>query len=174
MKALSLTQPWPDCVIHLDKRIENREKWKGCSYRGPVLLHAALGLGSRAAVSVRLATMRAAGVSDEWLAERFESRWLRASEGTRFWTPRSTLRLGGIVGRAEIVDVIDPKDVAATCCVGDAFDAWIDRGGDPGQRRWWFGGFALVLDKVEALPFVPWKGALGLFEVPDDYATRAA
>ena len=23
-------------------------------------------------------------------------------------------------------------------------------------------------------PFVPWKGALGLFEVPDDYARRAA
>jgi hypothetical protein len=36
------------------------------------------------------------------------------------------------------------------------------------QRRWYAGVFALVLADVEPLPFIPWKGSLGLFDVPDD------
>jgi hypothetical protein len=33
---------------------------------------------------------------------------------------------------------------------------------------WFFGPLALVLDKVEPLPFTPFKGALGFFDVPDN------
>lgn len=164
MKALSLTQPWADVILEQGKRVENREKWAGCSYRGPILLHAAKGIGSRAELSDRLAMVRTAGVPEAWISERFESHWLRASEGTRFWKPRPSLHRGGIVGRADIVGTFDVHS-------SGAWASWMR---DADQRKWWFGGFALVLDKVEALPFVPWKGALGLFEVPDDYASRAA
>ena len=53
MKALSLTQPWADAILEQGKRIENREKWTACKYRGPVLLHAAKGLGTRSEVHER-------------------------------------------------------------------------------------------------------------------------
>lgn len=58
------------------------------------------------------------------------------------------LQRGGIVGRATVVDCITASK-------------------DP----WFFGPFGLVLDKVEPLPFVPFKGALGLFDVPDAILT---
>lgn len=209
MKALSLSQPWADVILDQGKRIENRTAWTVCNYRGPILLHAAKRLGSRAELSQRLAKVRAAGVPDEWIAKRFwltSGRWrtpeeqaiawyeqndLRITftewkERQKHWMPHAPvgevpgLRVGGIVGRAEIVGVIEPG----------GFDAWVakcvpapisarpptgeERAVRENQRKWWFGGFALVLDKVEALPFVPWKGAPGLFEVPDDYATAVA
>lgn len=40
MKALSVTPPWPYALLHCQKTIENRERWNGCSYRGPVAIHA--------------------------------------------------------------------------------------------------------------------------------------
>ncbi len=46
MKALSLSQPWADVILEQGKRVENRVDrgpWRGgCSYRGPILLHASL------------------------------------------------------------------------------------------------------------------------------------
>jgi hypothetical protein len=52
---------------------------------------------------------------------------------------------GGIVGRAKIVDCVTKSD-----------------------SPWFFGPFAFVLDKVEELPFVAYRGELGLFDVPDE------
>jgi len=40
VKAISVRQPWAYAILHLGKRVENRD-WRGCSYRGPVLIHAA-------------------------------------------------------------------------------------------------------------------------------------
>lgn len=45
MKALSLTQPWAHAVVHLGKRVENRD-WRGCSFRGPFLIHASKSVGT--------------------------------------------------------------------------------------------------------------------------------
>ncbi|MBM2293780.1 hypothetical protein JQX09_17775 [Sulfitobacter pseudonitzschiae] len=53
---------------------------------------------------------------------------------------RSDLERGGIIGTAEIVDCIEQSD-------------------DP----WFFGPFGLVLKDVQPVPFIPVKGALGLF-----------
>jgi len=50
---------------------------------------------------------------------------------------------GGIVGRAQIVDCVEAY-------------------GSP----WFVGPVAFVLDEVEAVPFVPCKGMLGLFRLP--------
>ena len=95
----------------------------------------------------------------------------RADKDCTRWAPTERMLRGGICGRARIVDVIDP----ATTRPGPpdkSFEAWVRSGGAPDQRRWWFGGFALVLADVEPLPFKPWKGALGLFEVPDSEVPR--
>lgn len=185
MRGLSLTQPWADVILEQGKRIENRTAWTACNYRGPILLHAAKGLGSRSDVFGVLSMLHKVGVPDAWVEERFE---VKARDGrgmmpvSTWYKPRAALRLGGIVGRAEIVDVIKPGKGDAAADMGEqAFSEWVNIGMSSlsteerrAQRKWWFGGFALVLDKVEPLPFVPWAGALGLFEVPDDYATRAA
>ena len=167
MKALSFTQPWLHTIGHLDKRIENRTGWSGCSHRGPILLHAAKSVGTRACFDETVdQILHILDVDTKpWPARcAFAKPFAECSKGR--WVPPPTLHRGGIVGRAHIVGVLDPKReperVSAFLAHNDA------------QRRWWFGGFALVLADVEPLPFVPWKGALGLFEVPDDYAARAA
>jgi hypothetical protein len=35
-------------------------------------------------------------------------------------------------------------------------------------NRWFVGPFGFVLSAARPLPFVPWPGRLGLFEVPDE------
>jgi hypothetical protein len=54
------------------------------------------------------------------------------------------LRFGGIVGRARVVDVVRQH-----------------------PSPWFFGPFGLIIADAKPLPFVPWKGRLGFFEVPD-------
>lgn len=176
MKALSLTPPWSEMILHHGKRIENREAWSDCRYRGPILLHASKGIGTRAAFDSTCEqilnvlpqqgerTHRLLPFAQLVPVKRFSD---------LLWRPTDKMLRGGIVGRARVVDVIRMGP-------SDPFEHWVTKGAGSAtlvarrdQRRWWFGGFALVLDDVEPLPFVPWKGALGLFEVPDDYAARA-
>jgi hypothetical protein len=59
--------------------------------------------------------------------------------------PFADLERGGIVGEAEIVD-----------CVRES------------ASPWFFGTYGFVLRNARALPFKPWRGELGFFEVPDD------
>ena len=58
--------------------------------------------------------------------------------------PMPDLPRGGIVGRANLVD----------CVTSHA-------------SPWFFGRYGLVLADVKPLPFIPLKGALGLFDVPE-------
>lgn len=167
MKALSLTPPWPGAILHLGKRIENRIAWRGCSYRGPILLHAAKGIGTR----------RDFADTVETIIDIVGGPRPRVTEAlgvmlNGVYVPAPSMLRGGVCGRARIVDVIDPVPVRPGP-PDKSFEAWVRGGGDPDQHRWWFGGFALVLDNVEPLPFVPWPGALGLFEVPDDVVERS-
>jgi hypothetical protein len=183
LKALSLTQPWLQCILHLGKRVENRE-WKGCNFRGPIYLHASKGIESQATFSETVEAIHEI-VSPPPASEALLQ--LRDALGVfsdfrghdSFFRPASVMPRGGICGRATIVDVIRPAR-----CPGDAppaarewpvaFDAWVERGGEAAQRRWWFGGFALVLADVEPVPFTPCKGALGLWNVPADIERQIA
>ena len=58
------------------------------------------------------------------------------------------LERGGIVGSVEIVDCVAVSD-----------------------SPWFFGRFGFVLRDPKPLPFVPWKGQLGFFDVPDHIAS---
>lgn len=162
MKALSLTQPWAHAILHHGKRIENRE-WKGCSYRGPILLHASKSVGTRADFDDTCEALLDIGLTREDLLVFAQEHIANGPASADRWVPQATLQRGGIVGRARIADVLDPRRD------GEEFREVLSRGR---QRRWWMGGFALILADVEPLPFVPWRGELGLFEVPGDYATR--
>lgn len=164
MKALSIRQPWAWAILNADKRLENRD-WAGCAYRGAVLLHASKSVGTRDefddAVETILAIANPAAGAERiaflrtLAAMQIGGRGYHHAEG--HWVPAPELRRGGIVGRARIHSVIrGGSDLSAD------------------QRAWWAGGFALVLADVEPLPFVPCKGALGFFDVPDYALARAA
>jgi hypothetical protein len=175
VKALSLTQPWCGAILHLGKRIENRQRWKGCAYRGPVLLHAAKGIGTRDdfndtveaildalnpdAGPARLEVLRQLGAEVQ-----IGGRGRHHAEGS--FVPSSHMPRMGVVGIAMIDNVIRTETDARRAEVDT-----IAREPFAGpQMRWWMGGFALLLKDVRPLPFLPWKGALGLFEIPDNVA----
>ena len=149
MKALSGRQPWWWAILHAGKRIENR-RWN-TSYRGPILLHASKGC-----------------TVDEFEGA-CDSMMDVFGRGFAAQIPElSAMPRGGIVGRARIVGCLPPDqyEAAQTGDVGGTMPHDID-------LRWWAEGqFGFVLADVEPLPFVAWPGSLGLFHVPDDYATK--
>ncbi len=116
MKALSIRQPWADAIIWHGKDVENRS-WP-TQYRGPVLIHAAKKWGPE---------------------ERANLRWVEDATATKLEDVACPL-LGGIIGRAEIVD-----------CVSE----W--------GSKWFFGPYGFVLKNAEPLDFRPCRGALGFF-----------
>lgn len=85
-----------------------------------------------------------------WMAGRGLIAWKSGQ------TPRlpklSELERGGFVGRAYLVDVIRP---GVRC-----------------SSPWYLGALGLVLADVEALPFTPYRGEFGLFDVPDTIDLR--
>lgn len=143
MRALSLTQPWAWLVVHGGKDIENRT-WN-TKFRGEFLIHAAKG-------------MKGSDFDAAWaMARGFDQnlawRMLDVKNGPAF-------ERGGIVGVAEIFDVIAPTSVPHI--------QW--------SMRWHMReqyGFRLA--NVRPLPFLPCKGSLGFwgnFEIRDGQAVQ--
>ncbi len=65
--------------------------------------------------------------------------------------PFAALPRGGIVGTARI-------------------EGWLSQSASP----WFFGPYALLLACARPVRFVPFKGALGFFDVPDDLARETS
>lgn len=65
--------------------------------------------------------------------------------------PMADLQRGGIIGSVEIVDCVKAS-----------------------TSPWFFGTFGFVLANPRPLPFVPFKGSLGFFDVPDHLVQGAA
>jgi hypothetical protein len=150
-------------ILYKGKRIENREKWQGCSYRGPVLLHAAKSVGTIDEFDDVITTLMMNGVTREYVQTELARYGPRIGRRDCVWSPLAKLPRGGIMGRARIAGVISgnrygERDFAAYAANTPEGEM---------QRKWWWGKFALVLEDVEPMPFVPWSGALGLFEVDE-------
>lgn len=147
MKALSLRQPWAWMVVHGGKTIENRV-WK-TSFRGEFLIHASGGMTHR---EYRDARSFAEGVSPR--LRRFA---IAGRENLGSW-PRylpafDELDRGGFVGRAKLVDVLDPPRDFSLCR----------------EHGWQMPGqFGLVLEEVAAVPFVACPGALSFWNVGEE------
>ena len=159
MKALSIRQPWAWAILHAGKRIENRD-WRACHYRGPFLIHASKGCTELEYASAAI------WMHEQHLATPIDWRLDRQHPDTPKIQALSTLSRGGIVGICTLVDVILPGGVYASRCYPQ----------DPAHRTespWYTGSLGLVLDNVRPLPFVPFKGNLGLFDVPDDLVPGA-
>ena len=122
MRALSIRQPWAWLIVHGPKDVENRT-WS-TDYRGPLLIHAGKTF------------------------ERDAWEWLRREYPEIYLPPISAFHRGGIVGRCEIMDVVDAS-----------------------PSRWFTGPVGFVLHHREPLPFTPYRGQLGLFDVPESVLT---
>jgi len=145
MKALSIRQPWAWCILYAGKDIENRD-W---SDRSPSL-HSAHRLVEDAikADGGEFLIHAAKGMTR---AEYEDCLDLCHAVGRYEPFPSGLalpafdeLQRGGVVGRAQLYDVVT------------------DHG-----SLWFAGRVCLVLRNVKAVPFVPLKGALGFFDVPD-------
>ena len=133
-KALSIRQPWVWAILNAGKRVENRPR--RFHYRGPICLHAsshkdAKGAEWDACMSI-LDEMHGAFTMRELVNQ--QGRWSSASTSDE-------AKRGGIVGTAEIVDLVEQSD-----------------------SPWFFGPYGLVLENVRPVEFIPVKGALGLFD----------
>lgn len=155
MRALSIRQPWLHAIFHLGKRTENRG-WGSCTYRGPVLLHASKGC-----------------TRDEYDSAVDSIHTMRADMGAprRTVPALSELPRGVILGIARIVRA-DRHPVSGAVQV---------RGVDGVTRSLdWGRGYlgyriaseaddqptiGLQLEDVQKLEPVPYKGALGFFNV---------
>jgi hypothetical protein len=152
MKALSLRQPWCDAVLYGGKRIENRLRWQGSSFRGEFVLHAAKAYTTR-----------------EWL----EAIEFMVKRKLLFPHDHEAMALGALVGTARVVDVIMRGGLqhgGPGCKPSVVKYVEHPRSKDP----WYMGGFAFVLEDVEVFKVpVPYRGSLGFFEVPDDVIREA-
>lgn len=149
MKSLSIRQPWAFAITHLGKRIENRS-WAP-TFRGRFLIHAAKGM-SRAEYQHAAGFMVARGLATVAGLEALQQSILGSTPAAVLPEFAGLLR-GGFVATARLIDVLEPARNT---------DAW----SVPGQ-------FGLVLADVEPIPFVPFRGSLGFFDVPDDIVAHA-
>jgi len=174
VKALSIRQPWAWAILHAGKRVENRDWKHPPTYRGPLLIHAAKGC-----------TMDEYENAIYGMENHALIRIDETSKGAAFvpLVPRlADLRRGGIVGRASLIDVVRTFDTGhrrraahgggseRTCLLcGSVADVYGHLPTpcpkpDPWAIPWQLG---FVLANVEPLPFVPFKGALGFFDVDE-------
>jgi len=142
--ALSLRQPWAWLVVHGGKTLENR-KWR-THRRGPFIVHASKGM---TVAEYEGAVAFTCNVDPSIVVPAFDD-----------------LLRGGFMGRARIVDVLPPCAVAGRAPtlfpeVQECTHPWHM----PEQ-------FAFVLEDAAPLPFVPWKGELQFFHVPDAALAR--
>jgi hypothetical protein len=170
MKGITLTQPWASLVALGAKKIETRP-WS-TRYRGSVAIHAATGFPKWA---------------QECCHEALFQRHLGRNEASQFYVGDliRSLPVGAVIAVAEIaaclptdsgrllmsaaslefrngrwrgdvstiVDYVKPQPNTPEHAFGDY---------SPGRYMWF-------LENVQALPkLVPCRGALGLWEVPDD------
>lgn len=157
MKALSLWQPWATAIALGAKRIETRH-WP-TNYRGPLAIHAA-----KRCVKSELHEMA------------FEWEWAAV-----FWP---------LVRGGPIIDVLPFGAIVATCTLVDCVrteslgnaDLDVELSPDDSECRYGWtersmgnfepGRFGWVLKNVRPLSKpIPWRGAQGLFDVPDEVLT---
>ncbi len=161
MKAISIRQPWAWAICHAGKRVENRDWRHAPSYRGPLLIHAAKGCTIAEFDDTAESILCARGIlAKPELPELHD-------------LPR-----GAIVARVRLVAVarngIGGHRWSCPCSDGGACTLC----GEPlpTTRRcpkpdpWAVPGcLGLILaDVVPLATPVPFKGALGFFEVPDE------
>ena len=171
MKALSLTQPWASLVAIGAKRIETRSWYT--PYRGSIFIHASKGFPAWAQEACDedpfYDLLTRAGllwpVGDETLTYKAAERY-------------AALPLGAIVAAARIMDVEATGDVARRVGTGWSFelsplDRWELTKQEAAFGDYSPGRFAWLLGDIRPLASpIPCKGALGLWNVPNEILSQ--
>lgn len=97
----------------------------------------------------RILIHAAKGCTHDELASGLD--FAEAACGVRYRVDLKTIERGGIIGSVEIIDCVRQSD-----------------------SPWFMGEYGFVLREPRPLPFLPWKGKLGFFEVPDAVISAAA
>lgn len=189
MKALSIWQPWAWAITASTKRVENRQWGSG----SPLLAVARSLVGQRIAIHASKGVGKLDDFDDAAEAVIATGKITNPSafavstlkRGGMYWTPAEGLPRGAVVGTARLVEVVitsapsahrHPLDIGpATPCM---LCGHVGRstGPCPNADPWAVpDALGLVLDDVEALATpVPFKGAQGWFDVPDNLVKGAA
>lgn len=152
-KAITLSQPYATLIAIGAKKIETR-RW-ATTYRGPLLIHAAAGLGPVGGKQ---------GLYEITRDEPFRSPILRAG-----YAGYINLPLGGIVAMCEIVDCLTTRHIKNVKIVrrvnslsSDYEWLWTEQ--EKAFGDYTDGRYAWLLADVRPLPEpIPAKGALGLW-----------
>lgn len=156
MRILTVRQPWAWAIIHGGKDVENRVRNIAGSYRGPVAIH--VGLTWDGSPYDHTLIVKAHS------AQRLVDGLSLAVRDTEVMGPQR----GHIIGVVDLVDV----HVARAAASGRLVD-WAD-GTKPGElcSEWaMWDNYHLVFANPRRLAKpLPYKGALGLRELPEDVA----
>lgn len=138
--AISIQQPWAFLIVSGRKHIENRT-WKvsnpGLRFRGPVAIHAGKSFDRYAKEDMEFGVHPVTGAR---FAETSNLQTLGPSHDYFARMLAGELN-GGIVGVAEVVDVVTESD-----------------------SEWFVGKYGLVIANAQPVPFIPCSGALGFFD----------
>lgn len=141
--ALSIRQPWATAIVRGGKFIENRS-WEP-TYRGPFFIHASSAM-------TKEEHERALAFMQE----------LCFDEAYDACKDRAQLPMGGIIGRARLVDVLQPGNYAAERHKAEAWGSDVSWW-DPEQ-------YGFVLADIAEVPFLRCSGNLGFWKVHEEYA----
>lgn len=158
MKALTLTQPWAAMVAIGAKRIETRS-WS-TKYRGPLLIHAAAGLGPVGGWK---------GLRDLTASQPFKD---ALEDGVaRGLVPAydDDLPFGAIVAQANLIRIVETDDLRidgrTSVITGLGIETWYLSDQERAFGDYTPGRFAWLLADARPLATpIPAKGALGLWE----------
>jgi hypothetical protein len=173
MRAITVRQPWAWAIIHGGKDVENRTRNIAGSYRGPVAIHAGLALDDAALDDHNLRrAWHLAGMPQRPTTPGMFEPLLREYDGDEAdWLP-----LGAIIGVVDLVDMHQcalnlgcwrPADVTGWAPVcAQKYDTCSEWG--------MAGNHHLVLANPRPLADpIPYRGALGLWTLPDDVLAGA-
>jgi hypothetical protein len=129
MRALSIKQPWAWAILNYEKTVENRT-WP-TRFTGSFLIHTGKTFdheGYRWLINLR-------DLKHEYCTKKYVKALAEIPA-------RDDFKMGGIVGKARIVDCVDSH-----------------------KSLFFVGPWGFVLEDIEPLPFYPCKGKLGFFNV---------
>lgn len=143
MKALSIKNPWAYFCAHGYKPVENR-KWKTL-FRGTFLIHASRGMTQDETIDCWDTVRSIPGMRDRIIQ--------RDGADTMTWRNLKDNFSGGIIGVADLVDVVHESERHRLPDLA---------------KPWFFGPYGFILENARPLPFTPYKGQLGFFDIPYD------